>query len=291
MGEIFKAVPDILRAVTDPFSLLALIVLVLGAVAHSTLKSVQAKAAQKNPVLTFIPLCIVAVSALALAFNVIRVTSLQRATGTVTSSSVYIVQATFKGVTKHKQSVTVPFSTSSGQLNVGCGDSATTSVTWVVPAGSTQINPQASWQRTDNLKGQNQQATVDGNVAKATGTITGQDRQWTGNCPGGGHGELVLSGTYMIDQDAPETATTIGTLQDTVREHGRATFQIPATEGAVLQGCELHITSTSTNLVGNLTLSLSVGVGGQVTITKSEPADSKIQAQVSGNKLVVILPW
>jgi hypothetical protein len=291
MGEILKAVPDILRAVTDPFSLLALIVLVLGTVAHSTLKSVQAKAAQKNPVLTFIPLSIVAVSALALAFNVIRVTSFQHATGTVTSSSVYIVQATFKGVTKHKQSVTVPFSTSSGQLNVGCGDSATTSVTWVVPAGSTQINPQASWQRTDNLKGQNQQATLDGNVAKATGTITGQDRQWTGNCPGGGHGELVLSGTYVIDQDAPDTAATIGTLQDTVPQHGHATFQIPAAEGAVLQGCELHITSTSTNLVGNLMLSLSVGVGGQVTITKSEPADSKIQAQVSGNKLVVTLPW
>jgi hypothetical protein len=291
MTEILKAVPDILRAVTDPFSLLALIVLVLGAVAHTTLKSVQAKAALKNPVLTFIPLSIVAVSALALAFNVIRVNSLQHATGTVTSSSVYIVQATFKGVIKHKQSVTVPFSTSSGQLNVGCGDSATTSVTWVVPTGSTQINPQASWQRTDNLKGQNQRATVEGNVAKATGTITGQDRQWTGNCPGGGHGELVLSGTYAIDQDAPDTATTIGTLQDTVPEHGQATFQIPATKGAVLQGCELHITSTSTNLVGNLTLGLSAGAGGQVTITKSEPADSKIQAQISGDNLVVTLPW
>src|SRR5260370_14938790 len=105
MGEILKAVPDILRAVTDPFSLLALMVLVLGAVAHSTLKSVQAKAALKNPVLTFIPLSIVAVSALAFAFNVVRVNSLQHATGTVTSSSVYIVQATFKGVIKHKQSV------------------------------------------------------------------------------------------------------------------------------------------------------------------------------------------
>ena len=291
MSEILKAVPDILHAVTDPFSLLALIVLVLAAVAHSTLKSVQARAAQKSPVLTFIPLSIVAVSVLALAFNVIRVTSLQHGTGTVTSSSVYIVQATFRGVTKHKQSVTVPFSTSSGQLNVGCGDSATTSVTWVVPAGSTQINPQASWQRTDNLKGQSQQASVDGNVAKATGTITGQDRQWTGNCPGGGHGELVLSGTYVIEQDAPDMVTTIGTLQDTVPEHGHATFQIPATEGAVLQECELHITSTSTNLVGNLTLSLNVDAKGQVAITKSEPADSKILAQVSGNNLIVTLPW
>jgi hypothetical protein len=290
MSEILKGVPDILRAVTDPFSLLALIVLVLGAVAHSTIKSVQAKAALKSPLLTFIPLSIVAVSVLALAFNVVRVTSLQRASGTVTSSSKYIVQATFKGVIKHKQSVTVPFSTSSGQLNVGCGDSAKTSVTWVVPAGSTLINPQASWQRTDNLKGQNQQATVEGNVAKATGTITGQDRQWTGNCPGGGHGELVLSGTYVINQDAPDTTTTIGTLQDTLPEHGHATFKIPATEGVVLQQCELHITSTSTNLVGNLTLSLSAGAAGQVAVTKSDPPASKIQAQVSGNNLVVTLP-
>jgi hypothetical protein len=290
MGEILKELPDVLRAVTDPFSLLALIVLVLAWVAQSTLKSIQTKTAEKNPALTFIPLAIVAVSILALAFNVIRVTSLQHPTGTNSTSTKYLVQATFKGVIKHKQAVTIPFSTTSGQLNVGCGDSATTSVSWVVPAGSSQINPQASWQRTDNLKGANQQATVEGNVAKATGTITGQDRQWTGNCPGGGHGELVLSGTYLIDQDAPDTSTTIGTLQDTVPEHGQTTFLIPATEGVVLQECELHITSTSTNLAANLTLSLSAAATGQVALTKSEPTDSKIQAQVSGKNLLVTLP-
>src|SRR5258708_4534167 len=121
MGEILNSVPDVLRAVTDPFSLLALIVLVLGWVAHSTIKANYEKTRQKNPLLLLIPLSIVAVSFLALAFNVIRVSSLQRTNASITSASKYIVQATFKGVTKHKQPVTVPFRTSSGQLNVGCG--------------------------------------------------------------------------------------------------------------------------------------------------------------------------
>jgi hypothetical protein len=290
MSGLLSGVPDILRAVTDPFSLLALIVLVLGWVAHSTIKSVYDKASQKNPLLPFIPLSIVAISGLALAFNVIRVSSLQRASGTVTSSSKYIVQATFKGVIKHKQPITVPFRTSSGQLNVGCGDSATTSVAWNVPAGSREINPQASWERTDNLKGQNQQTSVNGSVVTATGTISGQDRQWTGNCPGGGHGELVLSGTYVTDQDAPDTPVAIGTLQDTVPEHGHATFQIPAVAGAVLEECEIHITSSSTNLVGALTLGLRADAAGQVTITGPPAADSKIQAEISGKNLVVTVP-
>jgi hypothetical protein len=291
MGEFLKGVPGVLRAVTDPFSLLALIVLVLGWVAQSTLRSIQAKAAQKNPTLTFIPLSIVAVAILALAFNVIRVTSLQHPTGSNSTSTRYLVQATFKGVIKHKQAVTVPFSTTSGQLNVGCGDSATTNISWNVPAGSREINAYASWERTDNLKGANQQTPpVNGMVVTATGTITGQDRQWTGNCPGGGHGELVLSGSYVVDQDAPDTPVVVGTFQNTVPEGGQASFPIPAEQGTVLQQCELRVTSTSTNLVGSLTLDLRADEAGGVTISSPPVLDSKIHADISDKKLVVTVP-
>jgi hypothetical protein len=290
MSGILKSVPDILRAVTDPFSLLALIVVVLGWVAHATIKAANVKAPQKNPLLPLIPLTIVAVSVLALAFNVIRVNSFQQASGSITSSTKYIVQATFKGIIQHRRPVTVPFRTSSGQLNVGCGDSATTSVLWNVPAGSHEINPQAAWERTDNLKTQIQQASVNGDVAVATGTISGLDRQWTGNCPGGGHGELVLSGTYVIDQAAPETPTVIATFQDTVAEHGHATFQIPVGEGGMLQECELRITGTSSNLVNSLTLALRVDTSGQVTIADPPTAGADIRAQVSGKNLVVTVP-
>ncbi len=290
MNDIFKSLPDVLRAVTDPFSLLALIVLVLGWVAHSTVKSSQRSSPRPSSWPPLVTLAIVAISFLALAFNVIRVTSLQRPGTVTTIANKYIVQATFVAITKHKQPVTVPFRTSSGQLNVGCSDSATTSVSWNVPTGARDIHPQASWERTDNIKNQNQQVSVNGNVATATGTISGQDRQWTGNCPGGGHGELVLSGTYVIDQDASDERVVIGTLQDTVPEGGRAKFAIPVAQGAILQSCEIRVTSTSTNLLGSLTLGLRVDEKDQVWIASPPPADSKIQATISGKDLFVTVP-
>lgn len=290
MGDILKNLPDILKAVTDPFSLLALIVLVLGWVAHSTIKSTLGASTRPSAWPQLVTLSIVAISFLALAFNVVRVGSLQQPTISTMTGSKYSLQVTFKGVKKRKELVTVPFRTSSGQLNVGCGDSASTSVSWNVPAGAKDIHPQASWERADNIKSQTQQVSLNGNVATAVGTINGQERQWTGNCPGGGHAELILSGTYTTDQDAPDEEAIIGTFQDTVPEHGQAKFDIPISLGAVVQSCEIRVVSTTTNLVGALTLGMRVEEGGQVWITSRLPMESKLQAQISDKQLIVTVP-
>jgi hypothetical protein len=287
---MFKSLPDVLKAVTDPFSLLALIVLVLGWIAHSTIKSAQKRSEHPSSWPPLVSLSIVAVSFLALAFNVLRVSSLQKAGTTTTTGTKYTLQVTFVGAKKRREPVTVPFRTSSGQLNVGCGDSASTSASWNIPAGARDINTHASWERTDNLKGQTQQSSANGNVASAAGTIAGQDRQWTGNCPGGGHGELVLSGTYVIDQDASDERVALGTFQDTVPEGGQAKFPIPMAQGAILQSCVIRITSTSTNLVGSETLPLRTDENGQAWITTPPPTDLRIKTTISGRELVIAVP-
>jgi hypothetical protein len=289
-----KNVADILRAVTDPFSLLALMVLILGFVAYPIIRS--SKAAHRTSTSPLVALLIVATAFLALAFNVIRVTALQKPSSVSKSGNKFTVQATFLGTKKRKEEIVVPFRNSSGQLNVGCGESASTSVSWNVPVGAlAPPNARASWEAADNLRGQDQHVSVQGNadsgyVVTATGTISGQDRQWTGNCPGGGHGQLVLSGDYRTNQDAQDEKVQVGDSQVNVDEGEDAVFDVPVSPSIVPSACKIVITSSTTNLGGELNLKFSMGTADQLTIVERTPADSKIEARVVAGKLVVKIP-
>jgi hypothetical protein len=93
------------------------------------------------------------------------------------------------------------FSTSSGQLNFGCEETKATAVNYNAPAGARDLNATAAWRNTNNVKSQSQQAQASGLKATASGSITGLDYQnytFVRNCPGGGHAELVLFGTYTV---------------------------------------------------------------------------------------------
>ncbi|MBK6615707.1 hypothetical protein [Ottowia sp.] len=103
----------------------------------------------------------------------------------------------------------VPFQVSSGQINVGCESVAQASVLFDLPRNSKFIGrPSASWMNTANVS----RAPVDdpkvaGNRAIASGHIRGLDRQnliFAQNCPGGGHGELVLNGHYQTSVSTKE---------------------------------------------------------------------------------------
>jgi hypothetical protein len=293
MNEL-KNAPEILKAVTDPFSLLALMVLVLGFVAYPIIKA--GKAAHKTSTSPLVALLIVTTAFLALAFNVIRVTALQKPSSVSRSGDKFIVQATFLGTKKRKEIIIVPFRNSSGQLNVGCGESATTSVSWNVPAGALEPpNARASWEVTDNLKSQDQRVSVQGDSASgyiviATGTIGGQDRQWTGNCPGGGHGQLVLSGEYRSDQEAPDEQVRIGESLANISKGEDAVFDIPSSPGVAPSVCKVLVTSSTTNFVGPLNLKFSAGQTGQLTIAEYTPPESKIEARVADGKLMIRIP-
>lgn len=84
-------------------------------------------------------------------------------------------------------------------LEVGCGDTSSSSLN--IPLSSEdQTNYQvaevkAYFESISNLKAETQQSSVNADHESVTVTysITGLDRQFLGNCPGGGHATLVIA--------------------------------------------------------------------------------------------------
>lgn len=89
-----------------------------------------------------------------------------------------------------------PFENLGPYTGVGCGESSPASTTYTVPTDAYEIQHRCDWIETANLKAEPCSTAVDGTTVKASGSIVGRDRDWTGNCPGGGHGRLKLSGSY-----------------------------------------------------------------------------------------------
>jgi len=83
----------------------------------------------------------------------------------------YEITAGFVGTNTSTAAVSTPFRLSSGQLNVGCESTVSTSVQFTAPAGATQINPVAAWANTNNLDNVSQNAVSTGLTATATGSI------------------------------------------------------------------------------------------------------------------------
>jgi hypothetical protein len=122
----------------------------------------------------------------------------------VVSAKRYKAEIQLAGTTVVHESRESPFTASSGQRNFGCEETAPAQVAFQLPDGATVIGqPSASWRNTDNASRMNAVVSVQGNVVTATGSITGIPYQsfilGIKNCPGGGHGELVLSGAYRTD--------------------------------------------------------------------------------------------
>lgn len=283
MDRILQALPGIVKAVTDPFSLLALITVVLGLVAYLAIRKTGSVKAAGLPA-PVLALCIVAISLLALAFNVIRV-SLPKGSPPVTPPEQISLRVSFKEVVTHTVAVTVPFSVSSGQLNVGCGDSASTSVSWTLPPGAREVNESASWQRADGLKNNAQSVVVQGMVVTATGTISGQDRQWTGNCPGGGHGELVLAGSYVLDRPASSEAISLPAYQGQVSPGAQTDVDLPGTASISELSVEIVAASTKTD---QSTSTYKINFVPSLSLTRINHQGSRtIDASIAGNKLLL----
>lgn len=116
-----------------------------------------------------------------------------------------------KGTTSARVNEDVPFKASSGQLNFGCGNQAQAQVRYQLPLDAQLLGaPSASWENSANIASSSVGAVIQqGNELLATGSVTGlQPVSVLGlqNCPGGGHGELVLSGQYRVSraQERPD---------------------------------------------------------------------------------------
>ncbi len=93
------------------------------------------------------------------------------------------------------------FRISSGQANFGCQENKNFHVEFNLPQGSTPVAQTASFLNLDNAKLLvPPSVSAKGNTLLADGVLRGLDYEnfplGIRNCPGGGHGELVLSGVY-----------------------------------------------------------------------------------------------
>lgn len=125
------------------------------------------------------------------------------------------VTLTVDGKTVVPENEDAPFRITSGQQNFGCEENRNFSVEFSAPQNATLIGQaSATFLNFSNAKiaggpAVNQNATS----AAASGVLRGLDYQsfplGIKNCPGGGHGELVLSGVYRSTVNHEQDVTRI----------------------------------------------------------------------------------
>ncbi len=280
-GPVPNDVSPIIKAVTDPYSLLALIVLVLGLIATKWVPR-KAKGSEDDKVWPHVvALSIVVISLVAIALNVMRYINTAN-TGTVAEAAQRPLSITIN-ITSNKKTLTptvVPFQVGGGQVSFSCGDSAHPAVTYTVPNGARDVTAQAEWRNTDHAKGQSQFATVAGQTVIASGTITGQDRNWVGKCAGNGHGELMLKGTYTIDQER-EPVRVVNTVAGFIAAGKEETFTIPGVAGSSATRCQIVVSSVHGEIA-----SATVPLNSAVALEKAK-FDGPIKATWAKGKLTV----
>lgn len=190
---------EIIRAVgNEPLGFYSLVFLILGAICLALVN----KLGKPKPRDIAVILAIIMLGFSGVALAIVRANNdLSRQREEQQKPPIYAVLLKFTGIRSSMEPATIEFRNSSGQVNFGCGETKSASVSWTVPAGAEQINASSYWDKTDNVKSQDQR--VEPGTTIATGSITGRDRDWLGNCPGGGHGELVVTGSYRIMQPTP----------------------------------------------------------------------------------------
>lgn len=175
----------------------------------------------------------------------------------------------------------VPFAQSSGQVNLGCEETRQLQVSFQLPAGASLVgDPIASWRNTSNLSSALASASVEGTAIVGAGSIRGLDSQNFGfvkNCPGGGHGELVVSGVYKsgtTHQQSKEVDLT-SSVSNQTKETVWVT--LPSSEA-------FHIESVKAVFEPTQSGSSPVVLTVSPTSKKAESPDGKIQINLDVEK-------
>lgn len=165
------------------------------------------------------------------------------------NANTYQVSATLHGTRNVTENQTVPFSATSGQMNVGCNETTSASVHWQLPPGARVEAPiQPRWEATDNVKAVEAPpaASLNNGVVTAQGTITGLDRQnfafGISNCPGGGHGQLVIHGQYVASVSHTQE-------QPAIELRGQVNSKDRVVTLAIPNSPDFHVTSGSVKLL------------------------------------------
>lgn len=259
----------LLTALSDQFTLLALLLVVLGFVLYQSTKGKEV--AYKGIPLSFIAGIVLIVSLTALGLNVGRLLRYQAPTAAQEPpKKTSTLQVTFYGMKSRTESVTVPFRVSSGQINVDCNESRKVQASYTAPPNAKNINAFSSWENIRDVKQQDKSLSIQGTVVTAIGQLVGNNREWTGNCPGGGHGELVITGTYGVDQSSAPERVVLSTFQGFVQPNSSNQGPLP----------QIH--ALPANITGEVLVASAGGLSAKVSLD--------ITVDASGNATDVVKP-
>jgi hypothetical protein len=208
-----------------------------------------------------------------------------------TKSDSYLVRATLQGTRDVAENQLVPFRASSGQVNVGCEQTAQATVRWTLPPGAHVQGPVVPrWEATDNVGGLGAPpaATISSDTVSAEGWIRGLNQQrfplGISNCPGGGHGQLVIEGQYIaqVTHSAEVPPVDLG---------GELNSKNRTIELTIPSGPDFHITNCKVKLldavskqeIDDSVLNLSQPLANQV----QESSKGKFTVQLLGQTLRV----
>lgn len=238
-----KLFVDIIKAVGhEPLGFYSLVFLILGSISYALVGKMR----KPTPKEVAVILAIILVGFSGIALAIIRADNKVSAQAEAEKKPPnHTAVLKFTGERTTLQPTQVSFRNSSGQVNFGCAESKQVNVSWNAPQGAEQVNASATWAGTDNVKSQDQHVTITGITASANGIISGRDRDWLGNCPGGGHSELVIQGTYQIMQ--PTAAGHFESVQSgTLSKDKPLIIPLPIEQGLQIQACEAMVLSDST---------------------------------------------
>lgn len=178
--------------------------------------------------------------------------------------------------------VQVPFTAGSGSVNIGCEETRPVTVQYQLPSGAEQPTATAEWVNIDNIEAQNAVTNIQPNLVIAQGWIRGLHRTFLLNCPGGGHGELLLRGQYSIKHGLPATPVIIKTVHD-VAESGQV-FAAALPQEANSQPLYFKATISDSTASSSVEGALAPGAQGgyELRITSRNgtmPHDVKIAGQ------------
>jgi hypothetical protein len=145
------------------------------------------------------------------------------------------------GVPKVQTAQTIPLVTSSPYVQVNCEQTSTTVVQWQAPPDTKVTQPpQPRWVETNNVRNATQSISGGGTSYVAYGSISGNDKQCAifniCNCPGGGHGRLILEGFY-----SPDNLSRSLNFQQTSKVGERTQIKIPSRSDWTLSHLVIHI--------------------------------------------------
>lgn len=178
--------------------------------------------------------------------------------------------------------VRVPFTAGSGSVNIGCEETRSAQVQYPLPPGAEQPTATAEWVNTNNIEGQSSNVVVQPTVITAVGSIRGLHRTFLLNCPGGGHGELLLRGEYSAKHELPATPVVIKTLHDVADSGQVFTAALPqvANSQPVFFKATITDAGTQSSVEGVITPAEKGGYNLKITSRNGTlPHDVKIVGQ------------